>query len=34
LLPADRLKFFGDHVALTDAQTFTAYLAPLRKNEW
>ena len=31
---ADRLKFFGDHVALADAQAFTAYLAPLRKTEW
>jgi hypothetical protein len=31
---AGRLKFFGDHVALTDAQAFTAYLAPLRKTEW
>src|ERR1700686_4129496 len=31
---AGRLKFFGHHVALTDAQAFTAYLAPLRKTEW
>jgi hypothetical protein len=31
---AGRLKFFGDHVALTDAQAFTAYLAPFRKTEW
>jgi hypothetical protein len=29
-----RLKFFGDHVALTDPQAFTPYLAPLRKSEW
>ena len=31
---AGRLNFFGDHAALADAQTFTAYLAPLRKTEW
>jgi len=31
---AGRLKFFGHHVALTDAQAFTAYLAPSRKTEW
>jgi len=32
---AGRLNFFGDHAALADAQTFTAYLAPLRKpNGW
>jgi hypothetical protein len=31
---AGRLNFFGDHVTLTDAQAFTAYLAPLRKAEW
>jgi hypothetical protein len=26
--------FFGDHVALADAQAFTAWLAPLRRAEW
>jgi hypothetical protein len=26
----NRLKFFGDHAALADAQAFAAYLAPLR----
>jgi Putative transposase len=31
---AGRLKFFGDHIALTDLQAFTAYLAPSRKAEW
>jgi hypothetical protein len=31
---ANRLKFFGDHAALADAQAFAAYLAPLRKTEW
>jgi hypothetical protein len=31
---AGRLKFFGGHAALTDAQVFTAYLAPLRRTEW
>ncbi len=31
---AGRLKFFGDHAALADAQAFAAYLAPLRKAEW
>ena len=31
---AGRLKFFGDHAALADAQAFAAYLAPLRKTEW
>ena len=31
---AGRLNFFGDHVALADAQAFAAYLAPLRKIEW
>ena len=31
---AGRLSFFGDHAALADAQTFAAYLAPLRKTEW
>ena len=29
-----RLKFFGDHAALANAQAFAAYLAPLRKTEW
>jgi len=29
-----RLKFFGDHAALAEAQAFAAYLAPLRKTEW
>jgi hypothetical protein len=31
---ANRLNFFGDHSALTDAQAFAAYLAPLRRAEW
>src|SRR6202007_896901 len=31
---ANRLKFFGDHTALADAQAFSAYLAPLRRAEW
>ena len=31
---AGRLSFFGDHVHLADAQSFAAYLAPLRKAEW
>ena len=31
---AGRLKFFGDHAALADAQAFAAYLAPLRRAEW
>jgi hypothetical protein len=31
---ANHLKFFGDHAALTDAQAFAAYLAPLRRAEW
>jgi hypothetical protein len=30
----NRLKFFGDHSALADAQAFAAYLAPLRRAEW
>src|SRR5712672_2830188 len=29
-----RLSFFGDHVHLADAQSFAAFLAPLRKAEW
>src|SRR5260370_40959318 len=31
---AGRLSFFGDHVHLADAQSFAAFLAPLRKAEW
>jgi hypothetical protein len=31
---AGRLSFFGDHANLADAQSFAAYLAPLRKTEW
>jgi putative transposase/transposase-like zinc-binding protein len=31
---AGQLQFFGNHAALTDAQAFGAYLAPLRKVEW
>jgi len=31
---AGRLQFFGNHAALTDAQAFAVYLAPLRKIEW
>src|SRR5258706_830778 len=31
---AGRLRFFGDHAALADAQGFAAYLAPLRRTEW
>ena len=31
---AGHLKFFGGHAALADAQTFAAYLAPLRRTEW
>jgi hypothetical protein len=29
-----RLKFFGDHAALADPQTFAMYVAPLRRTEW
>ena len=29
-----RLNFFGNDIHLADAQSFTAYLAPLRKAEW
>ena len=29
-----RLSFFGDHAHLADAQSFAAFLAPLRKAEW
>jgi hypothetical protein len=31
---AGRLSFFGDHAHLADAQSFTGFLAPLRKAEW
>jgi hypothetical protein len=31
---AGRLSFFGAHAHLADAQSFAAYLAPLRKAEW
>src|SRR5689334_608202 len=31
---AGRLSFFGDHAYLAEAQSFAAYLAPLRKAEW
>ena len=31
---AGQLQFFGKHAALTNAQAFAAYLAPLRKSEW
>jgi hypothetical protein len=31
---ADRLRFTGSLAALTDASTFTAYLAPARHTEW
>jgi hypothetical protein len=31
---AGRLKFFGNHAALANAQGFAAYLAPLRRAEW
>ena len=31
---AARLSFVGDHAHLADAQSFAAYLAPLRKAEW
>ena len=31
---AGELQFFGNHAALTDAQAFDAYLAPLRNSEW
>src|SRR5215467_13771278 len=29
-----QLQFFGKHTALTNAQAFAAYLAPLRNSEW
>jgi hypothetical protein len=28
------LQFFGQHAQLSNAETFTTYLAPLRKTEW
>ena len=31
---AGRLRFFGEHAHLADAQSFVAYLAPLHKAEW
>ncbi|MGY3611752.1 transposase, partial [Bradyrhizobium sp. Lot11] len=31
---AGRLSFFGDDIHLADAQSFAAFLAPLRKAEW
>jgi Putative transposase/Transposase zinc-binding domain len=31
---AGQLQFFGQHAALTNAQTFATYLAPLRRKEW
>ena len=31
---AGPLSFFGDRAYLVDAQSFAAYLAPLRKAEW
>jgi len=31
---AGELQFFNRHAALLDAQAFTAFLAPLRDNEW
>jgi predicted Zn-ribbon and HTH transcriptional regulator len=31
---AGRLSFFGDHAHLADAQSFEAFLAPLREAEW
>ena len=31
---AGELRFFGNHAALTNAQAFDAYLAPLRNSEW
>jgi hypothetical protein len=30
----NRLKFFGDHVSLVNANAFSAFLAPLRDVEW
>ena len=31
---AGALQFFGEHTGLSDAQTFAAWLAPLRQDEW
>jgi hypothetical protein len=31
---AGELQFFGKHAALTNAQAFAAYLAPMRNSEW
>jgi hypothetical protein len=31
---AGKLRFFGEHAALADAQVFKAWLAPLRQCEW
>ena len=31
---AGKLRFFGDHVGLADAQAFTRWLAPMRQCEW
>jgi Putative transposase/Transposase zinc-binding domain len=31
---AGKLQFFGEHVALADAQAFKAWLAPMRQCEW
>ena len=31
---AGGLSFFGDHADLAEAQSFAAFLAPLRKTEW
>jgi hypothetical protein len=31
---ADKLRFFGAHAALADAECFAAFLAPLRRCEW
>ena len=31
---AGKLQFFGEHVALADAQAFKQWLAPMRKCEW
>jgi hypothetical protein len=31
---AGRLTFFGDHSALSGAEAFAAYLAPLRRTKW
>jgi len=31
---AGKLRFFGEHAALADAQVFKAWLAPVRRCEW